>query len=129
MLCHLAMAIIMLVYVRSPAISPMKSKEAASDWWNGVDEEEIEARDRVGEEIEVYPGADLWYVYTVAIHITQGILSFLDLFVSGLKEVRTYSTLMESLSLLLVIAHMYNFILMMIYYCHADPFEQQSSEN
>ena len=74
MFVHIAMAIAMLTYVHTPAISSKMSKEAASDWWNDVHEEEIEARDRVGEEIEVYPGADLWYTYAVVIHIIQGII-------------------------------------------------------
>ena len=71
MFCHISMAIAMLVYVRIPAISHVKSAEAASDWWNEVDEEEILKRDRTGEALEIFPAADMWYTYSVTIHIIQ----------------------------------------------------------
>ena len=129
MFCHIVMAITMLVYVRIPAISKIKTEEAASDWWNGVDEEEIEARMRTGEEIEVFPGADLWYTYSVAIHIIQGTIQFIDLFFGYTEDILPLGTFYESMTLLIIIAQVYNFILIMTYFCLADPFEDMTPEN
>ena len=103
MFCHLSMAIAMLVYLRIPAISKIKTEEAVSDWRNGVDEEEIAGRSRIGEDIELFPGADIWYTYAVTIHIIQAIIQFIDMFLGWTQHIKTLLTLYDILSLLMII--------------------------
>ena len=45
------------------------------------------------------------------------------------QQYPTVLTLYESLSLLMIIAQVYNFILLMTYFCLADPFAEMTLEN